>query len=304
MSVSITDGAWPILLTSFTADDKIDLNGLDSLLAFYQHVAVPGLLALGQASEVLALTDDERFQIAAHVAQRCQGKLTVAAVGNFGATLEAQAESLKRMVELGIDVAVVGLSLLPSADQLDEQLLTLANLTGASVPLGIYELPEPEHRLLSPEQVSRIAQSGRYFFMKDTCRQITPFTAKVRAAQGSPLKLFQANLRVLPESMEAGSHGFCGWMPIVASELCSQVIDLAHTPQYIRHQAYLKLLDFQAVLVEHGFPASAKYVLKQRGVNLESHSRVAPARQFTENSPVALDLYLETQKPFVAVPVG
>src|SRR5689334_11293431 len=67
MSFSVSDGAWPILLTPFTADNQIDFDGLDSLLVFYQQVAVPGILALGQASEVLGLTDKERFEVAAHV---------------------------------------------------------------------------------------------------------------------------------------------------------------------------------------------------------------------------------------------
>ena len=304
MNFSLPDGAWPILLTPFTHDNKVDLAGLDSLIDFYLSVGVPGLFVLGQASEVLALTDDERFRIAEHVARRCQGRMPTVAVGNFGNTLEEQADSLTRIYDLGINAALVGLSLLPSAQHLDEQLLTLVGLTDKSVPLGIYELPEPEHRLLSPEQVTRIAQTGRFYFMKDTCRQIEPFTAKVKAAQGTPLKLFQANLLVLPPSMEAGSHGFCGWMPIVAPELCAQVIDLAHTPAEIRQQAHEKLLDFQAKLIEHGFPASGKQVLTHRGVYIKPHSRVPAARNFSEHSPAALADYLATANPYMAVPVG
>lgn len=302
MSFSVPDGAWPILLTPFTDHNEIDLEGIDSLLEFYHTVGTPGVLALGQASEVLALSDRERFIVAARVARHSRGKLSLAAVGNFGKTLEEQAVSLRRIVELGIDVAVVGLSLLPSADQLDEQLLALVEKTGADVPLGIYELPEPEHRLLSPEQVARIARTGRFFFMKDTCRQVEPFTAKVNAARGTPLKLFQANLRVLPPSMEAGSHGFCGWMPIVAPELCAQVVDLVNTPPDVRQQAYEKLLDFQSMLIEHGFPASAKYMLTRRGVKILPHSRVEPARRFTQQSPAALDAYLQQQQPYLPVP--
>ncbi len=304
MSFFVPDGAWPILLTPFTDHNKIDLDGIDSLLEFYQGVGTPGVLALGQASEVLALSDAERFQIAERVARHSCGKLSLAAVGNFGQTLDEQAVSLRRMVEMGIDVAVVGLSLLPSPDQLDEQLLTLVEKTGDSVPLGIYELPEPEHRLLSPEQVARIARTGRFFFMKDTCRQVEPFTAKVNAAKGTPLKLFQANLKVLPPSMQAGSHGFCGWMPIVAPELCAQVVDLTNTPPDIRQQAHEKLMDFQTMLIEHGFPASAKYLLTHRGVRIRPNSRVEPARRFTDHSPAALDAYFQAQQPYLSVPVS
>ena len=304
MTFSLPDGAWPILLTPFTDKNAVDLAGLDSLIDFYMSVDVPGLFVLGQASEVLALTDEERFTIAEYVGQRCRGSLPTVAVGNFGRTLEEQAASLTRVHDLGIDAALVGLSLLPSPDHLDDQLLTLVELTDDSIPLGIYELPEPEHRLLSPEQVRRIAQTERFYFMKDTCRQVEPFTAKVKAAQGTPLKLFQANLLVLPPSMEVGSHGFCGWMPIVAPELCAQVIDLTHTPADVRQQAHEKLLDFQAKLVEHGFPASGKHVLTHRGVTIKPNSRVASADKFTVDSPAALDEYLVAHNPYMAVPVG
>ncbi|MCA9837757.1 MAG: dihydrodipicolinate synthase family protein [Trueperaceae bacterium] len=296
----IPDGLWPILLTPYTENNEIDFAALDSLLEFYHKEGVAGLLALGQASEVLLLSDDERFAIAEHVARGCKGKLTLATVGNYGTTLAEQAASLKKIAAYGGEVAVVGLSLLPSSENLADQLLDLASRLGG-IPLGIYELPEPEHRLLSADDVRRIAESNRFVFMKDTCRQIVPFSAKVEAARGSNLKLFQANLKVLPESMAAGSKGFCGWMPMVSPELCGQLVFSQNTPEELRQMAYEKLLDFQTLMVAEGFPSSAKYILAKRGVMIKPYSRVAAAKDFSEMSPSRIDAFIAKQRPFEAI---
>ncbi len=296
----IRDGAWPILLTAFNAEDQLDLPAIAALLDFYRDLRLPGILALGQASEMLFLNDDERFIIAETVARHPRGGLSAAIVGNFGETLSQQARSLQRIHDMGADVVVVALALLPAAEGLGEQLLELCDLVSAEVRLGIYEIPQPEHRLLSPEEVGRVAGTGRYVFMKDTCRQIAPFSAKLAAAAGSNLKLFQANLAVLPPSMDAGCSGFCGWMPMVTPELCAQVCDM-RLPAGLRRLAHEKLLAFNAVMVAHGFPASAKHILARRGLPIPPFSREPAARTFFAKGSHDLDATIDAEKPFSAI---
>ncbi|MCY4540055.1 MAG: dihydrodipicolinate synthase family protein [Chloroflexi bacterium] len=294
------DGAYPILLTAFDENDALDLPAISSLLDFYRSVGVPGVLALGQASELLYLDDDERLRVAQHVADHPSGDLTIATVGNFGATLSEQAACLRRIYEMGSDIVVVALSLLPSAQNLDEQLLEIGSLIGDHARLGIYELPQPEHRLLTPAEVGRVAASGRYYFMKDTCREIAPFSAKVAAAAGANLKLYQANLKVLPPSMEAGSHGFCGWLPMGSSPFSAQVCDMS-LPAAIRKAAHDRLTAFNEVMVAQGFPASAKHILARRGVAIQAYSRAESARRFFQAGPAALDQYIAENEPFTAL---
>ena len=296
----LRDGAMPILLTAFDDDDRLDLAAMGAMLDFYAALELPGILALGQASEVLLLDDEERLGVAQFVAQHPRGNMCLATVGNFGATLEQQARSLQRIYEQGTDVAVVALSLLPSADDLGAQLLEIASRVPTHVRLGIYELPEPEHRLLSPAEVGRAAASGRYFFMKETSRQPESFRAKVAASADSPLKIYQANLRMLPFSLEAGGCGFCGWMPIVAPELCAQVCDLS-LPAELRAAAQDALLAFYDVMVAHGFPASAKHILAQRGWPIAPHSRAPAAQSFFQREPSELDDYIARANPFIGI---
>ncbi|MCY4466322.1 MAG: dihydrodipicolinate synthase family protein [Chloroflexi bacterium] len=296
----LRDGAMPILLTAFDEDDRLDLAAIGAMLGFYAALDLPGVLALGQASEMLLLDDEERRQVAQFVAQQPRGTMRLATVGNFGATLDQQARSLQRIFEQGTDVVVVALSLLPSADNLGAQLQEIARLLPAHVRLGIYELPEPEHRLLTPAEVGEVAASGRFFFMKETSRQLESFRAKIAASAGSPLKIYQANLRMLPASMEAGGCGFCGWMPIVAPELCAQVCDLS-LPAEVRVAAQEALLSFYDVMVAQGFPASAKHILSLRGLSLNPYSRAPAAQIFFQRDTSELDDYIARENPFAGI---
>lgn len=296
----LRDGALPILLTAFDENDRLDLEAIGAMLDHYAALDLPGILALGQASEMLLLDDAECRQVAQFVAQHPRGNMRLAIVGNFGATLDQQARSLQRIYEQGTDIVVVALSLLPSAEDLGAQLLEIAHRLPAHVRLGIYELPEPEHRLLTPAEVADAAASGRYFFMKETSRQLDTFRAKIAASAGSPLKIYQANLRMLPASMDAGGCGFCGWMPIVAPELCAQVCDMT-LPAEVRVAAQEALLSFYDVMVAHGFPASAKHILRHRGIDIQPGSRALAAQTFFQRETTELDDYIARENPFVGV---
>ena len=188
------DGAWPILLTAFSEHDKLDLAPVGALLDWYEALGIPGVLALGQASEVILLSDEERFRVAEFVASHKREALSIAIVGNFGATLAEQARSLARIFDMGADLVVVALALLPSAADLGGQLVELTRMVAPGARLGIYEIPEPEHRRLSAREVGRAAATGRYYFMKETSRDPAVFGAKLKAAAGTNLKLFQAKL--------------------------------------------------------------------------------------------------------------
>ena len=295
--LEIRGGSYPILLTAFDEDDQVDLPAIGALLDFYRELGLPGVLALGQASEMLWLNDEERFRVAEYVARHRRGKLLAATVGNFGISLAEQARSLQRIHDMGAEVVVVALALLPSAEGLGEQLLELAGLVKPEVRLGVYEIPQPEHRLLSAAEAGAIAGSGRYYFMKDTCRQLEPFGAKVKAAAGSNLRIYQANLAVLPPSMEAGGDGFCGWLPIVAPELCEQVCDLS-LPAELRRRAHDKLMAFNEVMIAQGFPASAKYILARRGIAIQPYSREPAARKFFARDRAELDAFIAAEQPF------
>lgn len=301
MKSIIPSGVWPILISPFHFDGSTDLSVLDSLLDFYIKNQVAGVFVLGQASEFLTLTSEERFATASRVAQLTDGKLAWTCAGNYGKDLKEQAESLNKFAALGPNAVVVSISILPSAEKMDDQLLKLADLVNPDVHLGIYECPDPEHRLLNAEQVGRIAASGRFYIMKDTCRQIEPFRAKVAAAAGTSLKIFQANWKILPESMDAGAAGFCGQIPIIAPELANQTLDVTRNSLAVRMLAYKKTLDFQDWMRAEGFPVAAKYILQKRGLPVTYRCRVSSPESFTDENRARIDAHLAEQDWFARI---
>ena len=100
--------------------------------------------------------------------------------------------------------------------------------------------------------------------------------------------------------MDAGGAGFCGWLPIVAPELCQQVCDLS-LPADLRRRAHDKLMAFNEVIIAGGFPASAKYLLGLRGVPIQPHSRRDTAAPFFAQGPADLDAFVARENPFRAL---
>jgi oligogalacturonide lyase len=289
----IPDGVWAILMTPFHEDGTLDWAGLEALIEFYVDKGVAGLFALGSSSEFLTLQNDERLELVRRAVMASAGRLPIVATGNYGDTLAEQAASINRFATLGSGVAavIISTSILPSAARLDEQMLRLADLT--NVPLGIYECPLPAPRILTPEETRRLAISGRFVMMKDTCRDMTAFKAKVRFSQGTPLKIFQANWKLCLPSLAAGARGFCGIVPMVAPELASQVCQTADAT--VQQEGHAKLMDLQAVMVAHAYPASVKYILQQRGLPVTARCRVNAPDTFTLADRREIAAYLQTK---------
>ena len=283
-------GAWPVLFTPFTAAGNIDHDALDGLVEFYIERGVAGLFALCLSSEVFELSPHERSAVLGRVVDRVQGRIAVVAGGNFGDDLAEQAHGLGSVRESGADASVILLSLLPSGQDLAGQLLALGNMV--SGPLGVYECPVPEHRLLSPPEVGRIAQTGRYVFMKETSRKVDVSGAKIRAAAGTPLQVFQANLKCTPDTMAAGARGYCGVIANVCPEMCRDYCNLYAVDREEATRLFESMLAIQDLMLGHGYPASGKYILSKRGLKITTVTRSLPAHSLPDADRRVIDKWL------------
>lgn len=264
-------GVWPIVFTPFFSDGSIDHEGLMELTEFYVSQGVSGVFALGLSSEIFELKPDERLSVVKTIVETVNGRIPVLAMGNFGCTLEEQAVSLERIYNQGVDGVVIGLSLLPREENLGEQLLQLNSWL--NIPMGLYECPVPEHRLISLEDLSRIAESGGFVFMKDTCRDNDVFEERCHVCAGTPIRLFQANLSCLPGSLDVGASGFCGIIGGIAPRLCMDVCNIEKLPSEVRKETHNLLMRLQELVVTSAYPASAKHALRRRGIRISCFDR-------------------------------
>jgi len=269
-------GVWPTMLTPFTEQGAIDWAGLDALIEWYLEAGVAGLFAVCLSSEMYALSPEERRKLAAHVVARVDGRVGVIAAGAFGADLAEQAAAVHRLADTGVDLVVLTANLLvgPEADESAWQEAAEALLTACpEVPLGLYECPQPDHRLLSTELLGWAAQTGRFHFLKDTCTDAQRMRARLAAVADTPMRCFNANAPTLLRSLQDGGHGYASvaanFFPAHYAWLCANV---HRQPE--RAAALHRFLCVADLAGRFRYPRSAKAFLALGGLPIREVCRV------------------------------
>jgi len=255
-------GAIPVMLTPFDDNGAVNYDVIDEMVDFYINAGVSAIFTVCLSSEMFHLTPEERRLIATRVVQRANGAIPILASGNFEGSLGDQVISIKSMYDTGVDAIVVLLSILPSPNDIPEQLMRLSDLSG--VPLGIYECPSPKHIQITPEEIAQIAPSGRFIFAKETSSKLNSCINKVQAAANTPLRIFVANLSCTPKTLKAGGAGHCGIIANVCPELCAAMCN--NSDAILQNQAYESAQLMHDIMCACDYLPAAKYILNQRGL--------------------------------------
>eukprot|EP01079_Euglenida_sp_SAG-EU17-18_P006656 gene6656-1189_t len=317
----VPGGVWPVLPTPFLESGEVDYPALVNLTEFYV------------SAKVFDLTPEDRLKTTKTVVDVAAGRCSVVSAGNFGATLADQAAGLTEMFATGVDEAVVLLSNLPSGEGLGKQLVELAGLTTA--PLGIYECPLPKHWLLSPEDLKAAASTGlacpywplsvpiamcqlpsdhggvqsrsrlaaapqglchlRNTIVSPAARDNVVFEARLAAVSGTPMVMFQANLRCTPKSLALGAHGHCGFIANVCPELLRKLIDMRPalgSQDAAQIECFNQLVAIHDLMAKDSWPSSCKYVLSKRGVPMTTYVKAEGKRIGKERCQV-IDEFLD-----------
>ena len=276
-SESFADGVYPVMLTPFTDDNKVDYQSLARLIDWYIDNGVAGLFANCQSSEMFFLTLEERVALARFIVKHTEGRVPVLVSGHISDLPEDQIAELNAMAEAGADALILITNRLAAEEDDDqvwfENLQNLLENLPADIPLGFYECPYPYKRLISDESLKWCAESGRFFFMKDTCCDLEIIERRLKIIQGSPMKLFNANTSTLLETLKAGGHGFSGVMANFHPKLYTFLIS------EFKNQSDLseKISDFLTIasMIERQvYPVNAKYYQKMIGNFSSIHTRV------------------------------
>ena len=101
------NGIWPVLVTPYNDDLSIDIDGYRKMLEWYMTFDIGGLYANCQSSEMTELSDDERLLIIAEAVKIADGKIPVAATGNFGENIDRHIEFSKKVEDTGVDIVML-----------------------------------------------------------------------------------------------------------------------------------------------------------------------------------------------------
>ncbi len=300
---NITDGVWVTMITPFTADNKVDYVALENLIEWYIEKGVDGLFATCQSSEIFYLNAQEREEMAKFVVDKAAGRVQVIASGHVSDDIDDQIAELKRTAKSGARAVVLISNRLAKEDEDDEvfkaNVLKILNAI-PNVKFGVYECPYPYKRLISPQTLKWCADTGRFLFLKDACCDIDEIKEKLKAIEGSSLKLFNANSATLLDSLRAGASGFCGVMANFHPDFYVAMVNNYKGNKQLADiiQSYVSM----ASLIENQgrpiamYPINAKYHLNLSGVKMDLHTRCKDALAFGKLQKVETKALFDSQR--------
>lgn len=283
MIKSIPNGVYPTMLTPFTADNKVDYNAVEQLIAWYCDKGVDGIFAICQSSEIFFLSFEERYELLKFIVEHAPKSISVVASGHTADDIPTQLEQAKRFCELGIDGYVFISNRLAAKDEDDSVFMRNVDVFMRELPdvsFGIYECPYPYKRLMTPETLGELARTGRFTFLKDTCCDPEQIRAKLDAVKGTGLKIFNANSATLLETLKMGCAGFSGVManfhPEIYAWLCKN-----YEKEPAKAELVQAAVGFMSVAERQVYPINAKYYLSLEGLDIGYTARSRSIDEFT-----------------------
>jgi 4-hydroxy-tetrahydrodipicolinate synthase len=269
-------GVWPVMITPFTSDRKIDFHGLESLIEFYIASGVSGLFACCLSSEVHELTPEETIRLCSKTIEYTRQRVPVVAGIPQAGNTDQIADFAKQIIDTGARTAVITTCQIADQKESDDiwkqQMAALLDATD-NISLGTYECPVPYKRVLSPELFRWITESGRINFHKDTCCDAEQIHQKLAVSTGPILRFFNAHLPTLVASLKAGGNGYSGvdtnFFPELSVWLCKNY--KTAPSEQIRMVEHFLIHALEAY--KYCYPRSGKRFLQMRGVSIETHCR-------------------------------
>ncbi|MBD1420939.1 dihydrodipicolinate synthase family protein [Sphingobacterium chuzhouense] len=263
----------PVMLMPFKEDLSIDYDVLGQLVDFYLESGARGLFANCQSSEMYHLSVEEMVESVRYIVQRVDGRVPIVATGSFGDTIAEQAENVKKIYETGVSAIILITGLLAKEEDSEEvfrsNVLRLLDLTG-NIPVGFYECPMPYKRIISPALLGELVETGRVKYHKDTCLDIVSVRQKIAATEAEPtFGLYDAYMVHAVESLKAGSAGLSciqgNYFPELVVWLCDNYANQGKQADVAKVQEFFtNNMD----VMHDTYPASAKYILEQRGLDI------------------------------------
>lgn len=287
MSFSIAPGVWPVMITPFTDDNKPDFKAIKGLCDWYIEKGCTGIFAVCQSSEMAFLSEQEKLDIAKAVTDAVDGRIQVVASGHTADDKPTQFREIENMMKIpGIGAYVLVSNRL---DQKQEgEAVFMANAREIfdrfpEIDFGIYECPMPWKRLVTTEFLKEVAPEGRMVFLKDTCCDYELIRERLKAVEGTPLKIFNANAASWYDSYCHGSAGYNGVMANFHPDIYKWAFDHKDSDPE-RAQKVADWLTMAAMIEMRIYPVSAKFHQDLVDVHMGLTTRSADVGKLDKNA--------------------
>jgi 4-hydroxy-tetrahydrodipicolinate synthase len=284
---------FPVLLTPYDLKAKVDFDSAGRLIDFYLAAGAKGFFANCFSSEMYSLNEDERLELAKFIVQRVKGRVPVIATGSFGLNIYDKAEFTKKIYATGVEAVILITSHFANTDDDDEVLFKniekMLKLTN-NIPMGLYECSVPYKRILEMEVFKKLVETNRISYHKDATVDVDVLEGKLKIAKDHPsLQFFASYTPNALQSLTLGAKGISSISGIFFPEIVAWLCNYAGNPDKFTEAKWLQdeLTKVDEILHD-GYPMSAKYFLRKRGLPIRLISR-AYAKELTLKQKQVLD---------------
>lgn len=260
--MKISHGIYPTMLVAYKTNGEIDYEAMGRLIEWYIQEGVHGIFALCQSTEILCLSLEERMSLGKFVMDKVGGRVPVVMSGVTANTLEGQIEEARLIASLKPDALVLLSNLIDDDEHntLIQKVEILLEAIPKDIPLGIYEIPVPYKRLITDEELTFMAKSGRFAFIKDTCCDMEIMRRRAEIVRGLDFGLFNANAATVLDTLRIGYAGFSGIMANIHPSLYVWLFENRTSPLADRIIHYLAMT---SVIEARCYPIIAKRYLRE-----------------------------------------
>lgn len=283
-------GIFPAVITPFTADDAVDVAGLEAMTDFLVGANVHGLHPCGTTGEAPLLSVEERRLVAETVIKRAAGSVPVIIqVGHMSAT--AAVSLARHAVDAGADAISV---VTPYYYTLPESALlkyfsTVVSAVPGDFPVYLYNIPQCTVNPVSAEVLAKVMSKHPNVVGIKHSRSDLDWLVSYMTTTSGKAQLFVGSDTVALPGLSLGAVGVVSGNANVIPEAFVQLYqavqenDLQHARELQRHITHVAL-----ALGNGGSLASFKAFAAERGVAISSRVRepLAPLSA-TEQGAVA-----------------
>ena len=284
---------FPTMITPYTKNGEVDYDTAEKYVEWYFEKGCNGVFAICQSSEIFYLSLEERIKLnsvvwnkAKEIEKRSGKPFTVVSSGHVSDSLEDQIEELNAVAKSGTDALILITNRLDIHNEGDDVWIANAEKLLEALPkdikLGLYECPSPYKRLVTPKILNWCLETGRFYYMKDTCCDAKIIAERNDIIKGSQFRLLNANCQTLLSSLKTGGSGYCGIMcnfhPELYVWLCNNFEKEPDKAQLI--QNLIGTVGFTEMGMP--YPLTAKYSMCLDGIETENYARNRESAEMTD----------------------
>jgi 4-hydroxy-tetrahydrodipicolinate synthase len=258
------EGMMPAMLAPFTADGRLDIEGIKQNVRFYMDAGCTGIVCNGSTGEAVSLTREERKAVIRATAEVVQGRLKIIAGTGVPTTNEAIALT-RDALEAGADAVLVitPFNAIPNKAGLFKHYSAVAEV---GIPLILYNLPAHTGVEIDFGTLDALAKFDNVVGIKESSGNLSYFAEIIRRT-GDELTVFTG-------ADDLTMQAFCIGAPAAILALGNiapgMLVDLLAAVKANKlneaRQIYFKLLPIaRAISSSVNFPASVKEAVRLLG---------------------------------------